>query len=157
MPLYSRILIAVDDTDISKLAMEEAIKLAKDQKATLIIIYIADEFIPAGEGVPIDFKEHENLLRKKGRTILNKMIAPVRRTKISYESHLIEITESSDKIAVKIIEEAKKRNADLIVMGTHGRAGLSRLILGSVAEEVVRNAPVPVQLVKTQDKTEEKT
>lgn len=151
MSVYSRILIAVDDTDISKLAMKEAIKLAKDQKATLIIIYIADEFIPTGEGVPVDFKQHENAVRKKGRTILNKMISPVRRTKIPYESHLVEITESNERIPEKIIKEAKNRNADLIVLGTHGREGLSRLLLGSVAEEVVRNAPVPVHLVKIQD------
>ncbi len=157
MSVYSRILIAVDDTEISRLAMEEAIKLAKDQKATLIIIYIADEFVPAAEGVPVDFKQHESIIRKKGRTILNKMIAPVRRSKIPYESHLIEITESSERISVKIVEETKKRKADLIVVGTHGREGLSRLLLGSVAEEVVRNAPVPVQLVKSQNNVIDKS
>lgn len=149
--MYSRILTAVDDSDISKLAIQEAIKLALDQQAKLCIVYVVDEFIPAGEGVPVDFKENEALKRKQGQSILNEMVMLARNENIDVESNLIEITESNSPIPEKIIEAAKKWKADLIVLGTHGRSGLSRLLLGSVAEEVMRNAHVPVHIVRGQE------
>lgn len=149
--MYSRILIAVEDSDISRLAIKEAIKLAKDQRAKLCIIYVADEFIPAGEGVHVDFKEHELSKRKQGRAILNEMVKIARHEKVNVESHLIEVTESNSHIPGKIIEEATKWKADLIVLGTHGRSGLSRLLLGSITEEIIRNTQIPVHVIRGED------
>ncbi len=147
--MYSRILVAIDDSEISKLALQEAIKLAKDQRAILRIIYVADEFIPAGEGVHVDFKKHETLVKKQGKAILKEMLAIARKSHHKVEGHLIEINEPT-KISEKIIDEAKKWDAELIVLGTHGRSGLPRLLLGSVAEEVMRNSTVPVHIVRMQ-------
>jgi len=146
-PMYSRILVAVDDDEISKLALDEAIKLAKDQKAKLCIVYVADEYIPAGEGVPVDFKQHEKSVKKQGQSILKKMVALARKQHNKVESSLIEIIEPNH-IAAKIIAAADTWHADLIVLSTHGRKGLNRLLLGSVAEEVMRDATVPVHIVK---------
>lgn len=152
MGIYSRILIAVDDKDISKKAMQEAIQLTKDQKAKLFIIYIADEFLPAGEGVPVDFTKHSKSVRKHGLSILKSMSTLATKAKIKFKTHMIEIKESAPNIAEKIIEQAQTFEADLIILGTHGRTGLSRLFLGSVAEEVVRKSNIPVQLVKAKEK-----
>ena len=63
--MYKRILVAVDDSDISKQAMKSAVTLARDFKATLCILYVADEFLEAGEGIGVDFKKHEENVRKK--------------------------------------------------------------------------------------------
>jgi nucleotide-binding universal stress UspA family protein len=145
--MYSRILVAIDDNETSKLALQEAIKLAADQKAALRIVYVADEFIPAGEGVHVDFKKNETLIIKQGKAILKEMLAIARKSHHKVEGHLIEINEPSSNISAKIIDEAQKWNADLIVLGTHGRSGLPRLLLGSVAEEVMRNTTVPVHIV----------
>ena len=146
--MYTRILIAVDDSEPSLLAMKEAIKLAKDQGATLCIVYVAVMFVPAGEGIPTDFKKHEAEKRKQGQSVLKKMLALAHRAKISAKTQLVEVVEAERPIAKVIIIEAEKWKADLIVLGTHGRTGLPRLLLGSVAEEVVRNTTIPIHLVK---------
>ncbi|MHB1948447.1 MAG: universal stress protein [Gammaproteobacteria bacterium] len=149
--MYSRILVAVDDSDISKLALREAIKLTQDQQAKLRIVYVADEFIAAGEGVAVDFKQYEETKRNEGQNVLNEMIALTHKEKIDVESHLVEIIESNDSIPGKIIEEAEKWHADLIILGTHGRSGIPRLLLGSVAEEVMRKSQIPVHIVKGEE------
>lgn len=149
MAMYSRILAAIDDSEPSKLAVQEAIKLTKDQHAKLRIVYIADEFITAGEGVHVDFKEYEKSVREKGKAVLDEMMALARKQNIAVECHLIEIIESSDSISKNIVEEAHKWGADVIVLGTHGRTGISRLLLGSVAEEVVRSTSTPVHLIRS--------
>lgn len=149
--MYSRILVAVDDSEPSMLAMQEAIKLTKDQGAKLRIVFISDMFLPAGEGVPVDFKSHEINKRQEASNILNKMLALAHQSNISAESRSVEILESDNHIPEIIVNEADKWGADLIVLGTHGRSGLTRLLLGSVAEEVVRKTNVPVHIVRSQD------
>ena len=149
--MYSRILVAVDDSETSKLALQEAVKLAHDQNARLCIVYVLDEFVPAGEGVPVDFKKYESSIKKEGKLVLNEMIELAKKSHNQIESHLVEIVEPNDSIPTKILAEADKWGADLIVLGTHGRSGLPRLLLGSVAEEVIRNTTVPVHLVRGPD------
>lgn len=151
--MYSRILVAVDNSRVSMLAMHEAIKLAKDQQAKLRIVYVVDEFIPISEGVHIDFKEHEEKQRIQGKLILKEMLDLAHKASVTAESHLIEMNESNDLIAKKIIEDAKKWRADLIVMGTHGRKGIHRFFLGSVAEEVMRDTHIPIHLIREQKNT----
>lgn len=149
--MYSRILVAVDDSEISKLALREAINLTQDQSAKLRIVYVADEFIAGGEGVSVDFKKYEETKKNEGQEILKEMINLVQNDKIEIETHLIEIQDSSDSIPEKIIAEADQWHADLIILGSHGRSGLSRLLHGSIAEEVIRKAKIPVHVVKGND------
>jgi len=149
--MYSRIFVAVDDSEVSKLAINEAIKFAKNQQAKLCIVYVADEFIQGGEGVYVDFKEHEAEVKRQGQILLNEMITLARKTHHDVEQKLIEITEPNQKVSDTIITEANNWRADLIVLGTHGRGGLPRLLLGSVAEEVMRNTSIPVHIVPQQD------
>lgn len=148
--MYSRILVAVDHSRASLLAMKEAIKLAKNQQAKLCIVYVADEFIPVAEGVTINFKKYESSQRKQGKLMLSKMLHLALKANVPAKSHLIEMQESSDLIPKKIISYAKKWHADLIVIGTHGRQGLRRLLLGSIAEEIIRISPVPIHLIREQ-------
>ncbi len=146
--VYKRILVAVDGSKTSTLAMKEAINLAKNQKAKLRVIYVADEFVVVGEGVPFNFKEYENSIRKYGLHILNKMKFLAKKADISAESGLIENSEHSARIAEIIVQEASAWRANLLVIGTHGRRGFSRLVLGSVAEGVVRIAETPILLIR---------
>lgn len=145
--MYTRIFVAVDNSDTSKSALQEAIKLAKNQKAKLCIVYVANEFIPAGEGIPVNFEEHEKNVRKNAQDLLNEMVIMAKKTYDQVEYRLIEITESDNCIPQMIIAEAEKWQADLIVLGTHGRQGLTRLLLGSVAEEVMRKTTIPVHII----------
>lgn len=150
--MYKRILVAVDDTPVSRLAMKQAIKLAEDQKAKLCISYVADEYVPAGEGVPVDFKKQEAASRKKGKEILKKMLLMTKNTSVQVTGHLIEITERSDHVSQAIISYAKKWRADLIVLGSHRRGRLKRLILGSVADEIIQKTSIPVHLIRQRKK-----
>ncbi|MFZ2314451.1 MAG: universal stress protein [Gammaproteobacteria bacterium] len=146
--VYKRILVAVDGSDTSILAMQEAIALAKDQQATLKLVYVVDEFMVVSEGVPFDFKKYEASIRKHGQSILNKMEALAKKEGLSIESSLIENTDYSTRIPEKIVQESINWQADLIIIGTHGRRGFSHLMLGSVAEGVIRLASIPVLLIR---------
>jgi nucleotide-binding universal stress UspA family protein len=85
-------------------------------------------------------------LRKRGSQVLRNAEALVRRNGLKCTAVLLEA--QTGPAADLIVRQAKKARADLIVIGTHGRRGLRRLILGSDAEQIVRTAPVPVMLVR---------
>jgi nucleotide-binding universal stress UspA family protein len=147
--IYKRILVAVDGSETSALAMQEAISLAKDQQALLRIIYVADEFVVVGEGVPFDYAKYEASVKEYGQSILNKMEALAKKAGIQVESSLIENTDYTTRIAETIVKETSKWQADLLVIGTHGRRGFSHFVLGSVAEGVIRLCSTPVLLVRS--------
>jgi nucleotide-binding universal stress UspA family protein len=146
--IYKKILAAVDGSETSTLAMQEAINLAKDQQATLRIIYVADAFVVVGDGVHFDFEQYENTVRGYGMTILNEMESLAQEAGVTVESCIIENTEHSVRIPEKIVQDANAWHADLLVVGTHGRRGFNRLVLGSVAEGIIRMASTPVLLVR---------
>jgi nucleotide-binding universal stress UspA family protein len=146
--IYKKILVAVDGSEISKQALHEAIGLAKDQKAKLRIVHVVDEYFVDYSGIGIDYDKYEASMKKYGLKILKEMEEIARQSNTEFESKLIELKTNQGRIEQKIIEEAKNWPADLIVIGTHGRRGLSHLFLGSVAEGVVRIAPMPVLLIR---------
>ncbi|STY28576.1 universal stress protein [Legionella wadsworthii] len=146
--MYKKILIAMDDSDTSMQAFNEAMKLSKVHHATLQIVHIANEFNVPYVGSGVDYEKLEASFKAYGQTFLDKMLAIARKHHKDCEAHLIEMDSSKQNVSDKIIEAAKKWAADLIVIGTHGRRGYQHLLLGSVAEGVIRNAPMPVLLVR---------
>jgi nucleotide-binding universal stress UspA family protein len=85
-------------------------------------------------------------LRERGRKILAAAVAEAKKRGLKAASVLAE--NNAGRVADVIVRQAKKARADLIVIGTHGRRGLSRLVMGSDAELVVRYAPAPVLLIR---------
>ncbi len=85
-------------------------------------------------------------LTQRGRRILAKAAEVALKAGVACDSVLLETL--TGPAAELILRQAKKARVDLIVMGTHGRRGLRRLVMGSDAEQIVRNAPVPVMLVR---------
>ena len=79
---------------------------------------------------------------------LREAAALARKAGVNAETGLLEVQQMNDRIADELAREARKWPADLIVVGTHGRRGLSHLFLGSVAETIMRVAPRPVLLVR---------
>jgi nucleotide-binding universal stress UspA family protein len=146
--MYQKILVAVDGSETSTQAVQEAIKLATNQHAKLRIIYVADSNVVVGDGVQFDFKQYENSVRGYGLAILNKMESLAQAEGVAVESGIIENTEHSVRIPEKIIQDASTWHADLLVIGTHGRRGFSHFMLGSVAEGIIRIAQTPVLLVR---------
>ena len=154
--MFKRILVPVDGSSTSKRGLAEAIELASDQAATLYLLHVVDDLVvsQALVGTPYVggdiFDELIGSLREGGRKILATAEALVRKRGIGCESILLETLGRS--VASVILDQARKRRADVIVLGTHGRRGLTRLVLGSDAEAVVRSTNVPVLLVRAPEK-----
>jgi nucleotide-binding universal stress UspA family protein len=147
MSAYGRILVAVDGSRAADKGLREAIRVAKEGGAQLIVLHIVSEFYAyyAMEGAGLTGDVYERL-REEGRRILDKARALAERQRLEPKSVMRQVAAGS--AAEAIVREAKKQRADLIVLGTHGRRGMTRLVMGSDAEEVVRTAPVPVLLVR---------
>jgi len=146
--MYKKILVPVDGSHTSKLGLNEAIRLAKHHKARLRLIHVVDVFIvtPA-----LDSGRHvvdmQKSFRDYGRKILERAEALVRKHGLRADSVMFEIV--GGHAADIIVAQAKKWRAEIIVIGTHGRRGVRRLVMGSDAEQVVRASPVPVLLVRS--------
>ena len=147
MTMYKRILVPLDGSNTAMLALTEAVRLAKHYKARLRLIHVVDKliFAPTVETARSMANLQESL-RKDGRRILEKSEATVRKHRIRVESMIAEIV--GGRVAESIVDQATKWPADLIVMGTHGRRGINRVMMGSDAEQVIRTSPAPVLAVR---------
>ena len=147
--MYQRILIPIDGSKTSERALQEAIKLASD-KTALRLIYVIEEVYPLdAEGYAfIDYAALQAAVRRTGERALAQAVEKVQASGTLAETALLEA--HGERIASVIDNEASHWRADLIVIGTHGRSGMNRLLLGSVAEGVVRGTSVPVLLVRAE-------
>jgi nucleotide-binding universal stress UspA family protein len=145
---YKRILVPVDGSPTSNEGLREAIELARGQQASLRLVHIADEHVIAAMGLEYSASVDELMrgVAAAGRRILRNAERVVRRAGVEASAVMLETL--TGPVADPIVREAKKWRADLIVIGTHGRRGVRRLVLGSDAEQVVRLSPVPVLLVR---------
>ena len=146
MSAYRRILVAVDGSAAASAGLREALRLAKREGAELCILHVVNEtvpYTPLAGAPPINLIA---LLLGSGRALLKKAQAQARKQGVEAKTILVESTQRD--AAGTIVAQARKRRAELIVLGTHGRRGMLRLVLGSDAEQVVRSAPVPVLLVR---------
>jgi nucleotide-binding universal stress UspA family protein len=145
--MYQRILVPVDGSATAERALQEAIRLAAGN-GQLRLIYVIEEAYPLdAEGFAyIDYASLKDAVRSTGERTLAKAAEKVRGSGMAVETALLDM--SGNRVAGVIDDDAQNWRADLIVIGTHGRSGLNRLLLGSVAEEVVRGSPVPVLLVR---------
>lgn len=146
--MYQRILVPIDGSHTATLGLQEAIQIAKADGTKLRLISVVDEFVVAQnfEGV-MNAGDLLDALRDSGKKTIAKGVALANKNGVAAESALYETM--GHRVADLITREAKKWKADLIVMGTHGRRGWSRMVLGSDAEMVLRDATVPVLLVRT--------
>jgi nucleotide-binding universal stress UspA family protein len=147
--MYSRILVPVDGSAPANLALLEAIKLVKCMGGKLRLIHIVDEFVMDAAYIPsVYYQGMIEALRSVGQAALDDAVATVRQHALEPESTLSETL--GHRVADHVVAQAKTWPADLIVMGTHGRRGIGRLLMGSDAELVLRTSPVPVLLVRGQ-------
>jgi len=146
--MFKRILVAVDGSHTAELALQEAIKLAKEHQAQLRIVHAVDNVtLNLGAEFP-NPSEISDAIIKSGQDILRKAGAVARVAGIQVGTRLIETDTLGQSIPEMIAADAEAWPADLIVICTHGRRGLSHLLLGSVAEGVVRVATKPVLLIR---------
>ena len=142
---YKRILVPVDGSPTSNSGLDEAMRLARAGGSKIRLLHIIDDTLafssPDGAGVNYVL----DALRGSARQALKDAGDRVRRGKLEAETGLVE--NFTGRVADAIVEQAKRWRADVIVMGTHGRRGFDRLLIGSNAELVVRQSLVPVLLV----------
>ncbi|MCO6428096.1 universal stress protein [Nitrosomonas communis] len=144
--MYQKILVPVDGSTTSECALQEAIRLAQQQRAQLELVHVFEDVLYWVDESYINYAELQETIRASGEKILTQAQALVRQAGLTAETKLLEA--KSQRIANIIVAEAERWQAELIVIGTHGRTGFSRLVLGSVAEGVVRTASMPVLLVR---------
>jgi len=147
--MFKRILVPIDGSATSNQGLQQAILLAKDQKATLLLLHVVDEspLIHSAMASGSIFTDLLHSLAENGEKILLKAEGLARQKRVRTRSTLAE--NSLGPVADAILKQAKKLRADLIVIGTHGRRGGARLIMGSDAENVVRQSSVPVLLIRS--------
>ena len=130
-----RILFPTDFSEASQAAFDHAVSLARDTGATLLIAHVEEPPLPYGEAIMALPERVDEELRQQLECIVPDAVPCEHRLLIGDP-------------AGEIVRLAELEHVDLIVMGTHGRTGLSRLILGSVAEAVVRRAACAVYTVR---------
>lgn len=125
-------------------------RLAREQGSALRLVHVVDDSTPLLIAeTPIQMEEYERALRRAGEQVLAKALATVRSGGLEAEIKLIQVVTINEHESDAVVAEANRWPADLIVIGTHGRRGFRHLMLGSVAERVLRMATQPVLLVRT--------
>ena len=137
--LFRKVLCAVDFSPSTTMTIEMARQIAEANKGTVILFHVVPMPIEAiGQPLMVEpIAGAEDDARKRINRIASESL-----------SHSYEILVVTGDPASSIIESAREQNADLIVMATHGRTGISHFFLGSVAERVVRESSVPVMTVR---------
>jgi universal stress protein A len=136
---YRSILSPIQFDDPSLLALGYAWQIAAEHGATLHLLHVARKLPALGEP---EVSENDHTREEEKARVTLTEIAQVHLSGVNYEIHTA--SASPRGLAKAVVQIAGEVDADLIVLKTHGRKGLSHLILGSVAEEVVRTAPCPV-------------
>jgi nucleotide-binding universal stress UspA family protein len=146
--MYQRILVPSDGSPTSQRALEEALGLARQvgQGAQLELLHVVEIILFPDSEIYFNYAELQKIMRSSGEKILAQAEKTVREAGIAVQKRLLEA--DGERIANVIVEEARRWPADLIVIGTHGRSGFSRILFGSVAEGVVHTADVPVLLIR---------
>jgi nucleotide-binding universal stress UspA family protein len=145
--VFKHILIATDGSDLAQEAVQQGLELARHLKATVTAITVTAPWPVAGTGAlmaTIPFQEYQKVVTQHAEEIL----APVRDHAGQLGVACDTVHASDEYPAEAIIEHAKAKSCDLIVMASHGRRGLAKILLGSQATRVLAYSQVPVLICK---------
>jgi nucleotide-binding universal stress UspA family protein len=148
--MYQNILVAIDDSETSAKALREAISIASACGIALHIAHAVDESLfPThyrGGALLVDPAAAQRALEDEGRGVLDRAAGIARAAGVEAHTHLI--SSETRRTADQILQAVADAGADLVIVGSHGRRGVERLLLGSVAERVARKASVSVLIVR---------
>lgn len=141
-----KILYATDYSKASNRAFEEAIRIAKQNNAELLVLHVLEP-IPYAAGEEFGgaelYMRLEDATKREAQNSMAKLMSRLQKNKLKAKSLLLRGSAYD-----QIVKAAKSNRADMIVIGTHGRTGLSKLFMGSVATKVVSTATCPVLTVR---------
>jgi nucleotide-binding universal stress UspA family protein len=139
--MYDTILVPTDGSDGTARVAEHAIHLARQEEATLHVLHVVDTSV-----VPLD--GHSRAIYEELEAQGRGSVATICDRANEASVHAVDAVREGEPYR-EILGYAEKNDVDLVVLGTHGRSGVRRALLGSVAERVVRLSPVPVLTVRT--------
>ncbi len=146
--MYKRILVPIDGSETSNKALVRALQMARDSGGAMRLVHLENELATLGLS-EADPSVVEDLL-EVGHSAAQKVIADAtaicESAGVAADSRIV--TSMGQRLGDVIANEATDWKADLIVVGSHGRRGLGRVLLGSGAEQIVRSAPVPVLVIR---------
>lgn len=144
MSLFKKILVPIDGSQTASKALDYALKLAQADQAEVRLVYCIDELSL--------LSNHEysgeiaQLARENGHKVLESGMALASTAKVKADTRLIDRV--GQRLGESVADAAGEWGADLVVLGTQGRRGIGRVLLGSGAEQVMRMSPVPVLMVR---------
>jgi nucleotide-binding universal stress UspA family protein len=149
--LYTHILIATDGSDLAKRGVDQGLSLAKVLGSRVTVLMATERFpiqaattSPAWVGSPIDYERYDEGQKQFANGVLSAVKAEAGKVGISVDTVHI----PNEHPATAILEAAASFECDLIVMASHGRRGIKRLLLGSQTAEVLANSQIPVLVVR---------
>ncbi|MBE0522950.1 MAG: universal stress protein [Methanosarcinales archaeon] len=141
--LFQKIVLATDGSEYSSNVVKYAIELARISEAKIYAIYVVDTGVFTSIPMDVAWTNMYELLKKEGDDATSKVESKAMAANIEVESFTVE-----GHPAEEIIKLAEDKSADIIVMGTLGKSGLDRFLLGSVAEKISRTSKIPVMIVR---------
>jgi nucleotide-binding universal stress UspA family protein len=150
MIVMKKVLVCTDFSDPSRKALEYGRDLARTFGASLRVLHVV-ESVRAGYALDagyVGFPELQKQMEDAAREELSAIVTDDDRRTLKAQATIV----SSPSASRAIVDYAKDEGIDLIVVGTHGRGGMSRMLLGSVAERIVRTAPCPVLTVHMEER-----
>lgn len=144
--MFKNILLATDGSDASAHAAELAVNLARTHGAKLTALYVVDPYpyLSIGETNPLGVQAYMAAAQKHAAQAHAKVAALCAAPGVKLEARMAENVSA----ASGIVQTVKDEGADLVVMGSRGRTGIARLVLGSVASKVAAESPVPVLIAR---------
>ena len=147
--MYKRILVATDGSTLSKKAVSSAIALAQLSGAELVALKVVprypQSYFEGGLALPLsDINKIEKQWTTQGQAVVDAVAKAAKSKGVTAKSVVVK----SDLISDAIITTAKKNKCDLIVMASHGRKGIKRLLLGSETQQVLTHSHIPVLVLR---------
>jgi nucleotide-binding universal stress UspA family protein len=147
--MYKRILVPLDGSETANKALLTALQLARDSGGRVRLVHVIEElaYVSGYEQFGAYSEDLLGAMKDAGKKVLENAMALSQTAGVDADSKLLDSV--SGRLAEIVATAAKEWDADLIVVGTHGRRGVGRMLLGSGAEQIIRLAPVPVLVIRS--------
>jgi len=147
--MYRRILVALDGSETSMRALTASLNLARQGGGRVRMVHVVEELAYLGGFDPYGASSGDliKVIRENAAKVLANGMAAAESAGVEADTVLYD--NFGERLPEAVADAAKQWNADLIVVGTHGRRGIGRVLMGSGAEQIIRLSPVPVLVIRS--------
>ena len=151
--MYQRILVPVDGSETANKALIAGLQMARESGGRVHLVHVVEGLSPlAADPYGAYSGEVIEVMRQSGIKILEDALVVAQAAGVPADTELFD--NFGDRLAEVVADAATRFNADLLVVGTHGRRGMGRLLMGSGAEQIIRLSPVPVLVIRASEPKE---